>query len=132
MPVLSAQFQPAPATIDAEHARFSICGIGPRINCVVDGDTFWYRGEKIRIADINTPEIGQPNCAAEKYLGERAKRRLHQLLNAGRFSLQSIDRNRDRYGRLLRIVTQRGKSVGNALVQEDLAHKWRGRRERWC
>nr|MDX8317344.1 thermonuclease family protein [Agrobacterium rosae] len=34
---------------------FSMCNGGHRITCVVDGDTFWFRGEKIRIADIDTP-----------------------------------------------------------------------------
>jgi endonuclease YncB( thermonuclease family) len=29
---------------------------------VVDGDTFWYQGTKIRIADINAPEVSHPGC----------------------------------------------------------------------
>jgi len=37
-------------------ATFALCGPGPRVTCVVDGDTFWFEGEKVRIADINTPE----------------------------------------------------------------------------
>ncbi len=31
-----------------------------RRTCVVDGDTIWLEGVKIRIADIDTPEISQP------------------------------------------------------------------------
>jgi len=36
-------------------ARFTICGHARRIDCMVDGDTFWMAGTKIRIADIDTP-----------------------------------------------------------------------------
>ena len=47
--------------------------VGARLKtCVVDGDTFWYRAVKYRISDINTPEIGRPECASEKRLGEAA------------------------------------------------------------
>lgn len=49
-------------------AQFSICG-SVRRTCVVDGDTFWLDGVKIRIADIDTPEIGQPQCDREYQLG---------------------------------------------------------------
>ena len=102
------------------------------MTCVVDGDTFWYRGEKIRIADINTPEIGSPACAAEARLGAAATRRLGQLLNAGRFSLEPVERAKDRYGRSLRVVTRGGRSLGRALEAEGLAEPWRGRRGDWC
>ena len=37
-------------------ATFTLCSDAPRIDCVVDGDTFWLHGEKVRIADINAPE----------------------------------------------------------------------------
>ena len=117
---------------DGESARFGLCGSGARIDCVVDGDTFWYRGEKIRIADINTPEVSEPECAREAQLGAAATERLHALLNAGPFTLVSIDRDRDRYGRLLRTVTRDGESLGAVLVEEGLAEEWQGYRGSWC
>lgn len=120
------------ATADPERARFARCAGAVRVDCVVDGDTFWYRGAKIRLADINAPETGTPSCAAEARLGNRATARLTQLLNAGPFSLAPADRERDRYGRLLRVVTRRGASLGEALVGEGLAEEWRGRRSSWC
>ena len=117
---------------DRERASFGAC-LGPvRINCVVDGDTFWYGSEKIRIADINTPEVGDPKCAAEAALGAQATRRLTALLNAGPFTLEQIDRDTDKYGRALRIVTRKGESVGAALVDEGLAERWQGFRGGWC
>jgi len=113
-------------------ASFSYCGSGQRVNCVVDGDTFWFDGRKIRIADINTPELSGAQCADEKLLAQHAKRRMTALLNDGNFSLVTIIRDRDKYGRLLRIVERDGSSLGEILVGEGLAERWQGRRSGWC
>ena len=113
-------------------AAFALCAPGPRTTCVVDGDTFWLDGEKIRIADINAPETHRAACAAEAERGAAATLRLVALLNAGPFALQSGPRERDRYGRLLRTVTRQGRSLGEALVREGLAERWQGRRGDWC
>ena len=122
---------PSPAA-DALSATFSICDAGARTNCVVDGDTSWHQGEKIRIADIDTPELSPPRCARERQLGQVAKRRLHALLNAGRSSLTAGWRDEDRYGRKLRTVTRQGRSIGDILVSEGLARRWDGSRHPWC
>lgn len=118
--------------IDSNRASFDICFGPDRYSCVVDGDTIWFEGRKIRIADINTPEISSPGCASEKRLGQRAKMRLQSLLNQGSFSLQSIDRDQDQYGRDLRIITRDGQSLGEILVAEGLAERWQGYRRNWC
>jgi endonuclease YncB( thermonuclease family) len=113
-------------------AAFALCPQGPRTTCVVDGDTFWLQGEKVRIADINAPETHGARCAFEQALGDAATRRLIALLNAGPFNLAPHARNRDRYGRLLRVVVRHGHSLGAQLVNEGLAEPWRGRRSGWC
>lgn len=123
---------PVPSSAQAQKASlFAQCAPGPRITCVVDGDTFWLDGTKIRIADINTPEISHPSCAAEAELGMRATRRLVELLNAGPFVLEVQGRETDRYGRALRVVTRKGKSLGAMLEAEGLAEHWKGRRGNW-
>ncbi|NRP75609.1 hypothetical protein ILFOPFJJ_06532 [Ensifer psoraleae] len=86
---------------DLLSALFSICGDGRHIIFAVDGDTFWFEGEKIRIADIDTPELSPPRCEAERIKGEEAKARLLALLNEGRFSLSPGLRDEDKYGRKL-------------------------------
>ena len=121
-----------PGRTDPYRAHFPLCGGGPRVTCVVDGDTIWFRGRKIRIADINTPETGGARCASEAALGNRAKLRLQRLLNMGAFDLETIDRDTDRYGRDLRIVTRGGDSLGAVLVDEGLAEEWQGYRRQWC
>ncbi|MGJ8536793.1 MAG: thermonuclease family protein [Parasphingopyxis sp.] len=113
-------------------AAFSICGSGRRVNCVVDGDTFWMEGEKIRILDIDTPELHPARCAEEERLGEAAKARLHELLNGGAVTLERAGRDRDRYGRLLRRVEVNGQPVGAVLIGEGLARPYAGGRRSWC
>ncbi|HYG29563.1 MAG TPA: thermonuclease family protein [Allosphingosinicella sp.] len=100
---------------------------------VIDGDTFDYDGMRVRIADIDTPEVNG-SCAYETELAARATGRLDALLGEGPFELHPVPdgRDEDRYGRKLRIVTRRGRSVGDMLVAEGLARTWSGRREPWC
>ena len=113
-------------------ASFGSCHVGGGHNCVVDGDTLWIEGVKVRIADIDAPETHDYKCASEKALGDRATARLRQLVNSGAVSLRHIDRDEDRYGRKLRIVLVNGESVGGILVGEGLARWYEGGRKAWC
>ncbi|CUX03879.1 exported hypothetical protein [Agrobacterium genomosp. 2 str. CFBP 5494] len=117
---------------DSMSATFTICGEGRRVSCVVDGDTFWFQRQKIRIADIDAPELSPPRCPYERENGEAAKQRLLSLLNQGSFSLATVDRDEDQYGRRLRLVTRAGRSIGDILIDEGLARPWGGPRQSWC
>lgn len=102
---------------------------GVRVNCVHDGDSFIIERERIRIADIDTPELdGQ--CTYESDLPTRARDRLVVLLNSEDFEVRR--QGQDRYGRTLAIVTNSRGSIGDQLVREGLARTWSGRREAWC
>lgn len=68
---------------------FRKCNNGNRTTCVVDGDTIWLDGDKIRIADIDTPEVGDPKCAFELSLGNKATERMIELINGGPFELHA-------------------------------------------
>ena len=103
----------------------------PSIVSIIDGDTFRYGGEKIRIADIDTPEI-KGRCDYETELAARATQRMDALLHEGPFELHPVERDEDRHGRKLRIVTRGGRSLGDQLVSEGLARTWTGRRQPWC
>jgi len=122
------------STGDTEQARFALCSGPVRVTCVVDGDTIWYQGTKIRIADLDTPEVTNPGCANEAMLGRRATARLQALLNEGPFSLEPNPegRSEDDYGRSLMLVTRGGDSLGAVLVDEGLAEAWGGPRRAWC
>lgn len=112
---------------------FAYCGRGFAGDCVVDGDTIRYRGVRIRIMDIDTPEIFSPKCAGELALGRRAAERLLVWINEGPFEIVARDgRDTDRHGRKLRILRRNDRSVGDVLVAEGMARYWDGRRRSWC
>ena len=110
-----------PALLLSAAALFTLCTSAPRETCVVDGDTFWLAGEKVRMADTNAPETAQAECASERQRGEAAKLRLLQLLNQGPVQLVDEARSRDRYGRRLAVAMRQGESLGARLVADGLA-----------
>lgn len=99
---------------------------------VYDGDTFTFAGERIRIANIDTPELFSPHCDAEKRLARLAKLKLKLLLS----DVGGIDIIRmpepDRFGRTLARVRVNGIDVGESLIADGLAAPWTGRRFQWC
>ena len=130
----SAEVPQAAARPQVVQASFGTCIGGARHTCVVDGDTIWLHDVKIRIADIDAPEIYSPDCAAERALGLRATQRLTQWLNAGAFEVHPNPdgRDEDTYGRKLRVLARGGTSAVAALEAEGLATRWGGRGREWC
>lgn len=129
----SARFGTSPVSGGAGiRASFNYCKWGGGTNCVVDGDTFWIGGQKVRIADIDAPETHDYRCASELALGERAARKLQALLNSGAVTMTHIDRDRDVYGRLLRNVAVNGADVGETLVAAGVTRDYAGGRRSWC
>jgi endonuclease YncB( thermonuclease family) len=120
------------STVAAVRASFGYCKWGGGTNCVVDGDTFYLNGAKVRIADIDAPETHDYHCRSELELGERAARELQALLNSGAVTMTHIDRDRDVYGRLLRNVSVNGRDVGETLIADGVARWYRGGRRPWC
>jgi micrococcal nuclease len=114
------------------NGTFALCVQASQQNCVIDGDTIRYGGTKIRLEDIDAPEVSSPKCASEASLGRQATRRLLELMNAGPFELVSGGRDTDRYGRKLRVIAREGRSVGDTLIAEGLARRWDGARRSWC
>lgn len=96
----------------------------PRVTCVVDGDTVWIAREKIRLLDIDAPEMNG-SCPAESALARQARDRLVVLLQQADVTIER--EGRDRYGRTL----ARLGDVGEQLVREGLARRW-GDRRGWC
>jgi micrococcal nuclease len=117
----------------AGSGQFTLCSRGNQAQCVVDGDTIHYAGQKIRLEDIDAPETYQHKCVSELALGQRATNRLLELINAGPFELVNRGgRDEDRYGRKLRTIERAGRSLGEILVAEGLARRWDGARRSWC
>ena len=102
----------------------------------IDGDTIDADGRRIRIANIDAPELRTAKCDAERRLGLVAKHRLEELLASGPVTLTPGDprdgRTRDRHGRVLGTLSIDGRDVGQLMIRENLARPWTGRREPWC
>lgn len=108
------------------------CGSGKRITCVVDGDTLWLNGEKIRAMGYDTPEPMTNVCGGqrEKQLAAKATARFIELFNETEIS---IARNgQDKYGRTLAVIRSNGRLVGDILISEGLARRWPDGHEFWC
>ncbi len=100
----------------------------------IDGDTIRCARERIRISNIDTPELGaHARCHAEAERAERAKRFTAERLAAGPVEVtRDARRPRDRYGRTLATVRAGGRDLGEALIEAGLARRWDGRRHPWC
>jgi len=79
---------------------------------VLDGDTFRVGSERIRLREIDTPELTELE-------GLAAKQRLEQLLHSG--PIQIVSQGRDVYRRLLADVFVSGQSVVEILRREGFA-----------
>ena len=75
---------------------------------VIDGDTFETSSRKkpIRLANVDTPEKGEPG-----YM--KAKQKLTNLIKGKKVSIDTVAR--DSYGRSVAKVRAGGKSVNNAM-----------------
>lgn len=121
LPILLLMVAPASA--------MDLCGSAKRVTCLVDGDTLWLQGEKIRIEGLDAPEISQPKCSAERRLGNQARDTLLTLLNSGEISI--VRHGQDRYGRTLADVSVDGVDVARSIIDAGLGREYQGRRS-WC
>jgi endonuclease YncB( thermonuclease family) len=102
--------------------------------CVVDGDTLWLDGVKIRLKGFDTPETQTSICGGvyEISLGHRAKERLIELLNANDWSIEYLGRDSTQERRRLATIRISGEDVGDILINERLARRWPKGKEWWC
>ncbi|MBB3317235.1 endonuclease YncB(thermonuclease family) [Rhizobium sp. BK181] len=119
----------SPAQAQTGRAAFGYCGQGEHINCVADGSTFWYKGEKVAIADVVSPAIETARCDNEKRLGFAAKLRLLNILNSGSFSMNPA--GQPGKAGAPHVVSREGRSIGVQMINEGLARK-PGASNSWC
>ena len=94
-----------------------------QVRRVTDGGTIVLTdGERVRYADINTPEVAHDGEPGEPY-GDEA-RAFNQKLVQGRWlNLELAEESRDHYGRLLAYVfLEDGTFVNGVLVQQGYGH----------
>lgn len=107
--------------------RPTVVSLNPFHIRVIDGDTIWYRTTsrqftKIRIANIDAPEMNMP-------LGPSSKYELQELIRDSN-EVRIISRGkRDRYKRTLAkvaVITKAGRKIdaGRYLQRRGLARPW--------
>ena len=119
----------APSPTLAEDAGFMLCEALPHITCVWSGDSFFLRGQMVRLADITAPARYASECPGASNLSWLAALKLRDLLNRGSFEL-SGDGQVD--GAQLRLVTRNGQSIGAELVAAGLAREKTAKAPNWC
>jgi micrococcal nuclease len=97
----------------------------------VDGDTLDCAGRRVRLANIDAPEL-HGRCPAETQMAERAK--LAAMIALADAAARVVpDGGKDRYGRLVARVAVDGKDLGETLVAQGLARPYAGGARRgWC
>lgn len=94
-----------------------------KVQRVVDGDTLrLVDGRSVRLIGINAPELARKGRPAEPY-AEAARDRLSQLVdaNGGRVGVKAGEQKKDRYGRTLAHLYDRGgKNLEAQMLAEGL------------
>ncbi len=103
---------------------YPLCGDEKLRSCVVDGNTFWYGGEFMRLQDVFPPEPTQQACAPG------ATQRLKELLNSGEIFVFRY--GTDAEGHTLSRVISQGRDVSDVLVSEELATSSSSSGGAWC
>ena len=117
------------------YAAAALC-LSPTVH---DGDTIRCGAERIRISDIDAPELpGSPRCdpARVRQLarsrnpawcdtakGEAARDALRAFLATGPVMIRRL--RTDSYGRTLALVSVRGMDAGAMLRRAGLARRWK-------
>ena len=96
---------------------------------ITDGDTIRLGAERIRVVNIDAPEL-TGRCDSERLLALAAKDRLALILDARQPEIART--GKDRFGRTLAYVRVSGADVGEMLIFAHLAVPWGGRQHDWC
>lgn len=121
--------------IPLAYAAAALC-LSPTVH---DGDTIRCGTERIRIADIDAPELpGSPRCDSARVRelarsrnpawcdtarGEQARAALVAFLATGPVMIRRLAL--DSYGRTLALVSVNGRDAGAHLRKAGLARRWK-------
>jgi endonuclease YncB( thermonuclease family) len=99
---------------------------------VIDADTIRVRDQppNVRLVGFNAPETWRAACPAEQLQGDKAARRLRELVRAGKLDFEFIACSCPagtqgtpacNYGRNCGVLKASGRDVGEILIAEGLA-----------
>ena len=102
-----------------------------------DGDTCYVMIDgnkaKIRLLELDTPEISKPKCEAELELGLEARDYLNNLIiNASSVEIKT-EYEKDYFGRTLAYLIVDGEDVSSMIVKNNLGVKYdTNNKMNWC
>ena len=100
---------------------------------VIDGDTIAVGETRYRLLGYDTPETKYAKCPEERRLGNRATRRLKELIGNARGIELDVRWRTDKYGRKLARAFVFGQDVAHTMITESLARPYAGgKRGSWC
>jgi endonuclease YncB( thermonuclease family) len=99
---------------------------------VIDGDTIrvYHQQPNVRLVGFNAPETRNAQCDAEAGLGDKATRRLRDIIRGGNLEFQYVQCSCPsgtqgtfacNYGRDCGTLQSNGRDVGAILIEEGLA-----------
>mgnify|MGYP003328119704 FL=1 len=102
-----------------------------------DGDTCYvtYKGknDKVRLLELDTPEISNPKCEQEYALGIDARNFVNNLISEGVSIEFKTEYNRDFFGRILSYIIVDGENVSKKMVSNGLGVIYdRSNKKDWC
>ena len=108
-----------------------------------DGDTcyvnVWYLGnlepkqEKLRLLDIDTPEISRPKCEEEKILGLKARDFINNLIAQSNNIKIITNYDRGSFGRILADLELDQINISKLMIKNNLAVKYKkNNKNNWC
>ena len=102
-----------------------------------DGDTCYVtidgKNEKIRLLELDTPEISKPKCDAELVLGLKARDFVNDLIKNAKTIEFITDYELDYFGRILSYLIIDDEDVSALLVQNGLGVVYKkGHKMDWC
>jgi len=113
---ISADTLLIPVSMDVRDNQSNDIELVGIVTKVVDGDTLDINGIRIRLALVDTPEIGQPGYDRAKHFVESMC-----LGKKGELDVDSGQRRGDRYGREVGVVYCDGINVNDKLMANKLA-----------
>jgi endonuclease YncB( thermonuclease family) len=105
----------------AREERFAQCYNAEGSNCVLDGGTIYWAGDKVRIAGMDAPQILGAQCRLERERGIDAAVKLVALLNGGKVTVGP--EFRDESGREVHKVMVDGNDVAKTMISAGSARK---------
>ena len=102
-----------------------------------DGDTCYVTVDgtktKIRLLELDTPEISKPKCNAELQLGLKARDYLNDLIDNATTIEFKTDYTEDYFGRILAYLIVDGEDVSAKIVKNNLGVVYdRNNKQDWC